>query len=114
MDDLISRQAAIDAYGDWYVEEGPEEGFIGTVKQLLEGFPPADVQPVVHGKWIDAEWEHINSGEKRKGRRCSVCGCGYFRYDVSVNTVSDIPNYCPNCGAKMDEEGADNEKEKAD
>ena len=53
------------------------------------------------GKWIDAEWENINSGEKRKGRRCSVCGHGYFRYDVSVNTVSDIPNFCPNCGADM-------------
>lgn len=53
------------------------------------------------GKWIDAEWENINTGEKRKGRRCSVCGHGYFRYDVSVNTVSDIPNFCPNCGADM-------------
>ncbi len=41
MGDLISRQAAIDAYGDWYVEEGTAEGFIGTVKQLLEGFPSA-------------------------------------------------------------------------
>ena len=41
MNDLISRQAAIDAYGDWYVEEETEEGFIGTVKQLLEGFPSA-------------------------------------------------------------------------
>lgn len=53
------------------------------------------------GKWIDAEWENINTGEKRKGRRCSACGSGFFRYDVSVNTVSDIPNYCPNCGADM-------------
>lgn len=41
MDRLISLQAAIDAYGDWYVEEGTEEGFIGTVKQLLEGLPSA-------------------------------------------------------------------------
>ena len=41
MDDLISRQAAIEAYGDWYVEEGTAEGFIGTVKQLLEGLPSA-------------------------------------------------------------------------
>lgn len=45
MDDQISRQAAIDAYGDWYVEEGTEEGFIGTVKQLLEGLPPAQPEP---------------------------------------------------------------------
>ena len=37
MSELIDRQAAIDAYGDWYVEEGTAEGFIGTVKQLLEG-----------------------------------------------------------------------------
>lgn len=65
-----------------------------------------DRQPTIEerkvGKWLDAEWENINTGEKRKGRRCSVCKCGYFRYDVSVNTVSDIPNFCPNCGAKME------------
>ena len=53
------------------------------------------------GHWIDAEWVRINTGEKRKGRRCSACGSGFFRYDVSENTVSDIPNYCPNCGADM-------------
>ena len=39
--DCISRQSAIEAYGDWYVEEGTAEGFIGTVKQLLEGLPSA-------------------------------------------------------------------------
>ena len=39
--DLIDRQKAIEAYGDWYVEEGTEEGFIGTVKQLLEILPSA-------------------------------------------------------------------------
>lgn len=39
--DIIYRQDAIDAYGDWYVEEGTAEGFIGTVKQLLEGLPSA-------------------------------------------------------------------------
>ena len=26
MSELIDRQAAIDAYGDWYVEEGTAEG----------------------------------------------------------------------------------------
>ena len=44
--DLIDRQKAIDAYGDWYVEEGTEVGFIGTVKQLLEGLPPAQPEPI--------------------------------------------------------------------
>lgn len=46
--DCIDRQAAIDAYGDWYVEEGTEEGFIGTVKQLLEGLPSAQPEQ----RWI--------------------------------------------------------------
>lgn len=68
---------------------------------VMIGCPLSEVPERKPGKWIDAEWENINSGEKRKGRRCSVCGHGYFRYDVSVNTVSDIPNFCPNCGADM-------------
>lgn len=41
----------------------------------------ADVQRVRHGKWVD-------------GMKCSECG--------QVDTTK--PNYCPNCGAKMDGE----------
>lgn len=44
------------------------------------------VDPVKHGRWI----EH-----GKDDNRCSLCGWG-----VWVNTN----NYCPNCGAKMDEE----------
>jgi hypothetical protein len=44
--DCISRQTVIDEYGDWYVEEGTAEGFIGTVKQLLEGLSPAQPEPI--------------------------------------------------------------------
>ena len=39
---LIDADTLIEKCGDWYVEEGPEEGFIGTIKQLLES------QPIVH------------------------------------------------------------------
>lgn len=48
MSDLISRQEAIDKYGEWYVEEGTAEGFIGTVRSLLEALP--SVEP--ERKWI--------------------------------------------------------------
>lgn len=41
----------------------------------------ADVQRVRHGEWVD-------------GMKCSECG--------QVDTTK--PNYCPNCGAKMDGE----------
>lgn len=95
--DYISRQAAIDIADDL-------RGYINVVgywawMERLKKLPSAQPKK---GKWINAEWEHINTGEIRKGRRCSVCGCGYFRYDVSANTVADIPNYCPNCGARME------------
>lgn len=83
------------------LQEAFKELHGGKRSLLIDTEPTADVRENVKGEWIDAEWENINTGEKRKGRRCSACGCGYFRYDVSVNTVSDIPNFCPNCGADM-------------
>ncbi len=44
--------------------------------------PAADVAPVVHGRWF--------------GTVCTACGeSTSFYYDCA---------YCPNCGAKMDEE----------
>ena len=52
MKDLIERQAAIERYGDWYVEEGTEEGFIGDMKHFLEMLPSAE--PEVK-EWIPVE-----------------------------------------------------------
>lgn len=48
--EYISKQDAVKECGEWYVEEGPEEGFIGTVSQMLDMFSPADVAPVVRCK----------------------------------------------------------------
>lgn len=48
----------------------------------------ADVAPVVHGRWVYGEFDIPH---------CSECG-----NDVMPNMISP---YCPNCGAKMDEEG---------
>ena len=85
MDDLISRQAAIDAYGDWYVEEGTEEGFIGTVKQLLEGLPSAERT----GRWIfdidDKGWSWD------KPYVCDQCG----------EWAEKEFKFCPSCGVAM-------------
>ena len=59
MDDLISRQAIVNKCGDWYVEEGIESGFIGSVNQMLDMFPAADVVPVVRFK--DCVHHHYES-----------------------------------------------------
>ncbi len=111
--DLIDRRAAIDAYGDWYVEEGTEEGFIGTVKQLLEGLPSADIQEELenaymhgytaaearyrdtlrHGYWIESDTD---------GFVCSVCRNGYRNQPTLMG--KPMFEYCPVCGARMDGE----------
>ena len=44
MGKLIDADALIEKCGDWYTEEGTEEGFIGTVKQLLELQPEAVIR----------------------------------------------------------------------
>lgn len=57
--------------------------------------PPADVVPVVHGKWA-----HFGGDEWC----CSVCG-----FVITTEGSWDKPTkkYCENCGTKMDG-GADN------
>ena len=58
--------------------------------QMLEKLPAADVAPVVHG-----QWENGNP-------ICPVCGGNKFK-DLDADIWCDWkPDYCPNCGAKMD------------
>jgi len=92
MSDYIKREDAIKAFEpsqrrDWYTP---------WIVETLEDLPSADVAPVRHGRWIELAMK----GEFK----CSVCGRG----SKSENTFQLIPtvywNYCPNCGARMDEE----------
>lgn len=64
----------------------------------LHHMPAADVVPVRHGRWI-FEPETLST---RAGYRCSSC-CGPLWFSPDVSQAFD---YCPNCGAKMDEEEA--------
>lgn len=61
---------------------------------MIEELPSAE--PVRHGKWI---WK----GEEGDSRwMCSACL--WREYVPTCNGVPDIWNYCPSCGARMDEE----------
>lgn len=53
----------------------------------------ADVEIVRHGRWI---WDKRELYPKPI---CSECKQEPWRRS---NHQSDLPNYCPNCGAKMD------------
>ena len=57
----------------------------------VASFPAADVAPVVHGRIVGS----LEDGRYR--RRFSCCG-----EDATMITQWAWPNYCPNCGAKMD------------
>ncbi len=56
--------------------------------------PAVETEPVRHGRWIDRmvrDW------------RCSECGEPICKVrHVDGYCYDDKPNYCPNCGAKMD------------
>lgn len=65
-----------------------------TVSVISNNIPPADVAPVVHGKW-----EYIGTDKMGNVFRCSNCASR-----IGLDKETD---YCPNCGAQMD--GGQNE-----
>lgn len=47
---LIDADALITQCGNWYIEEGTEEGFIGTLMQLI------DLMPTIEPEYSMDEW----------------------------------------------------------
>lgn len=88
MDDLISRQAAIDyLLDDLYDLEDTDCVDKEFIEEGLKRVP--SVQPEQKtGEWVYGEFDIPH---------CSICG-----HDVMPNMVSP---YCPNCGAKMEKIG---------
>lgn len=62
------------------------------VRMTIKHMPTIEAEPTRHGHWIYKEYCFPTAIAFYK---CSVCGftCGF-----------DADNYCPHCGAKMDEE----------
>ena len=103
MDD-ISRQAAIDIV-QGYAEQlhgkigMPDDsevfayarGLILSIERNINALPSAQPE---HGRWKKAYADHVSFGERPFYRYCSEC-C-----EVTVFPFK----FCPNCGARMDEE----------
>ena len=96
MGEYIDRDKLIAEYDRVHVGEP------GGARKLMVEAPAADVVAVKHGEW-----------EKFQGERF-ICNCCARVFNLgSLATLSDVKRlwkYCPNCGAKMDEE----RKEKCD
>ena len=70
-----------------------QDGCSAKNLQSISDMPAADVAPVRHGRWID----------KGEYAVCTECG---VRSGTQYDGVEPIPlmtQFCPNCGAKMDE-----------
>lgn len=96
---LIDVDALIEKCGDWYVEEGPEDGFIGTLKSLLDDQPTVDAEPVRHGRW--SKMTGMLPPEYHGHYCCSECEWHMKGIRNSWTREEELL-YCPNCGAKMD------------
>lgn len=70
-----------------------EKGTIQDAIKMIsypEYTPTADVDPVVHGQWIE-DHDYL---------KCPECGV-MVKWDFTFFDIGNW-NYCPNCGAKMD------------
>lgn len=83
-------------YGRHYVYGSDRETYDAweEIIETLEAAPAADVSPVVHGLWI-----LDSSDEYADHYHCDRCG-------VQIDLCNEVytepkPNYCLNCGAKM-------------
>lgn len=66
---------------------------VNAFNRFIDTMPSADVEEVRHGKWERRLVEENGVAEMKSV--CSECGKTNKRYE---------PPYCPNCGAKMDNE----------
>lgn len=89
-------------YGRGYVYGSDREKYDAwdEIIDALDAISLADVAPVVHGRWIDAPWLYY-------GAKQYVCSrCRNDKYWRKRDLHFKEP-YCPNCGAKMDGGGND-------
>ena len=95
MTEYIEREADIDAVLDVFYDTTDIDLSGEKLEAAILNVQAADVEPVRHGQWIYDHWCEF---------RCSVCG----EFSNS-KPYRGKENYCPNCGAKMNEE-AQNER----
>jgi len=106
---LIDADELIKKYGEYYTEEGTEEGFIGVVKDLIENelkanssnaviATPVDAEIVKHGRWIGyPECLRYENAIDDSYIVCSVCKEPFNIIDNDTERF----DYCPHCGAYM-------------
>lgn len=95
MADFVEREKIQKVISDIYKDaDSAVEGACIEIWSRVKEIPAAGVRPVVRGKWMQDCDYHF---------RCSACG---DRWTVSNGIPLDVSNgwnFCPNCGAMMEE-----------
>ena len=101
MAEYIEKEYAVDAVLDVYYDT-PDIDLSGEkFEAAIRKIQAADVSPVRHGRWVN-EQMIVGGFAETWACDCSVCG-------RTQREPLWKPNYCPNCGAKMDLEEDDHE-----
>ena len=88
--DRSSLVARMKYYEKHTTEESGEHYAYSVALREIRNAPAADVVEVVHGRWEPGN------------PICPVCGGDKFK-DLDADVWCDwLPDFCPNCGAKMD------------
>jgi hypothetical protein len=89
---LIDADRLTEEFLSWTMCDGAS---MYEIERTIDEQPTVDAEPVRHGRW-EEHLEPIRWCEDDVDvfYKCSACQC----------TVHGESNYCPNCGAKMDEE----------
>ena len=109
MNDIISRQAAVDALRAMQTYKLFAGGDMLLIDQAgaqteLMLLPSAQTMRK-NGKWLP--YKYAKPGHEYKFHVCSVCGCcDEYVSDVprpngTIGRLESVRNFCPNCGADM-------------
>ena len=97
--EYVEREMISEGIRKYYYKNPPnssyEEGFdcgLDKAQRVILDAPAADVVEVRHGRWV--------SVQHKLARVCSVCNRDEPYKFADIDT--DVYDYCPNCGAKMD------------
>ena len=66
---------------------------VNDFQHIVDLAPTVDAEPIRHGRWREHKWAEEVEGLLVSNYECSNCHC----------FVKFTSNYCPDCGAKMDE-----------
>lgn len=75
---------------------------VSDIINYVLSYEPADVAPVVHAHWVNHKNNYVPidaSGDVSRSAFCSNCR----EWLTASDEYACRGNYCPNCGAKMDE-----------